>query len=146
MRATTFFNLEVLTKLKSIKEIGKDIHAHKASGILRKSSFPLKICLMNTLTQLAYLINLSMQNNVIPESWKNATIILVYIAGCPQTPGNYRPISTLPMLAKILERCDHVQTSDRNNMLDRNNIFSTNQFGICKGVSTNFIDLDFTVS
>lgn len=43
--------------------------------------------------------------NCIPLQWKQAVVTSVYKAGCPGTAGNYKQILTLPITAKILEKC-----------------------------------------
>ena len=53
---------------------------------------------------LAYIINLSLQSGSVPIEWKAAKIIPLFKSGSMVELDNYRPISILPVLSKILER------------------------------------------
>ena len=52
---------------------------------------------------LAY-INLSLQSGSVPMEWKAAKILSLFKSGSMVELDNYRPISILPVLSKILER------------------------------------------
>ena len=47
---------------------------------------------------------MSINQGVLPDDWKNARVTPVYKEGVKSTASNYRPISVLPVVAKILER------------------------------------------
>ena len=61
-----------------------------------------------------------------------AKVIPVYKSGCPNDPGNYRPIS-LSSIAKIFER---VILNRMVSFLERNNLIISTQFGFCHKHST----------
>ena len=52
---------------------------------------------------------------------------------CPENPSNYRPISCLPALSKVIEKIVFKQLY---NYLSFNNILYKNQFGFQPGKST----------
>lgn len=52
---------------------------------------------------LTYLFNLTVENEEIPRIWKSAFVIPLLKGGDPAILNNYRPISNLSVLAKILE-------------------------------------------
>ena len=54
---------------------------------------------------------------------------------------NYRPISVLSAISKILEKCVHSQLIEH---LEKNNLLSQNQFGFCKYRSTELAAVWFT--
>ena len=56
---------------------------------------------------LTYIINLSISNGQFPEKWKLAKVIPIYKTGDPELCENYRPISILCTLSKIIERHIH---------------------------------------
>ena len=58
---------------------------------------------------LSYIINFSLKNSQIPSEWKHALITPIFKSGTADDNNNYRPISILPALSKILEICVHQQ-------------------------------------
>ena len=51
------------------------------------------------------LFNKSLDEGVLPEEWKLANIVPVHKKGERECTENYRPISLLPIVSKVLERC-----------------------------------------
>ena len=51
------------------------------------------------------LFNKSLDEGVLPEEWKLANIVPVNKKGERECTDNYRPISLLPIVSKVLERC-----------------------------------------
>ncbi len=82
---------------------------------------------------LLYIVNLSISTRTVPSSWKSATLTPLYKEGDKTDPANYRPISILPVISKILERVVHKQLYK---YLSDNRILSDAQFGFRKGYST----------
>ena len=61
-------------------------------------------------TSLSYLFNMSLKHQRIPQELKKARVTPVYKGkGISDDPSNYRPISVVPHVAKILERCVQAQ-------------------------------------
>ena len=56
---------------------------------------------------LTFLINLSLQTGSVPSAWKKAKVIPLFKNGSRTDTDNYRPISILPVMSKILERVVH---------------------------------------
>ena len=82
---------------------------------------------------IAKLINKSYEEGVFPDCLKIACVSPIFKAGDPKSASNYRPISVLPLLSKILER------SIANRMISFMNrilCISPKQFGFQKGKST----------
>jgi len=50
------------------------------------------------------LMNLSLQTGTIPTEWKKSLIVPVPKTSSATTPNDYRPISLLSILSKVLER------------------------------------------
>ena len=75
---------------------------------------------------------------MVPLIWKETRIMLLFKSGDVHNPSNYRPISLLPVLLKILERSVHMKLIE---YLKNNNLLSTNQFGHRKN---QFIELAAT--
>ena len=83
---------------------------------------------------LAAVFNLSVTSGVFPQELKVASVLPLYKGkGAKSEPGSYRPISLLSFLSKIYERLVKRQFEC---YLDKNNFFSSNQFGFRGGLST----------
>ena len=82
---------------------------------------------------LTKLFNLSLQSSVFPSIWKSAKVSALFKGGDVSAPGNYRPISALPTISKILERAVHIQLYD---YLESNKLLTSKQFGFCPRLST----------
>jgi hypothetical protein len=79
------------------------------------------------------LFNLSINKSKVPTLWKVSKIIPIHKSGNINLQSNYRPISLLPIISKLLEK--HVF----NNLYDfmsENNLLSQNQFGFKRNNST----------
>ena len=90
---------------------------------------------------LTQIINLSLSTSTFPKIYKQALVTPIFKKGDPSLPGNYRPISSLPILSKIFEKILNEQLIDH---LNRNNLLSEKQFGFRKGVSTEQLILAIT--
>ena len=91
---------------------------------------------------LTHLINISIIHNHVPNSWKTAKMCPIFKSGDPSQPTNYRPISLLPTMSKILERAVSNQVYG---FLERNKLFYPLQFGYrhrhsCEGLLLNLMD------
>jgi hypothetical protein len=76
-----------------------------------------------------------------PHEWKIARVIPLFKNDKRNLPGNYRPISVLPVISKIMERILYIQLYE---YLSANNILSEHQFGFRKCYSTATALLDCT--
>ena len=82
---------------------------------------------------LTKIINKCYQLNTFPECMKKAIIIPIHKKENPDDISNYRPISILPTLSKILERSAVNQLTE---YLEKNNLISPNQHAYRKQHST----------
>ena len=53
---------------------------------------------------LCDIINLSIRSGKFPSSWKVAKVTPIFKSGSRSLPENYRPISVLPIVSKLLEK------------------------------------------
>ena len=95
----------------------------------------LQCCAKYISPQIAKIYNMSIKQGKMPDCWKKAKITPIYKGkGDKDSCSNYRPISTLPFLAKILESCIQEQLID---YLTTNNILCCEQSAYLKKHSTN---------
>ena len=111
----------------------KEIKVHKPSSVHQLSSKSLKDAFLVIPTQLSYLFNVIFTTGIYPTSWKRANVVPLYKGGDLTSVNNYRPISLLPLLGKIIEKIIHAQISK---FLDDNHILYSQQDGFRKGCST----------
>ena len=79
----------------------------KATGLDEIGCKILKIALPVVLESLTFIINLSLQNGTFPQDWKHAKVMPIFKSGDAQDVCNYRPISVLPVVSKVIERAVH---------------------------------------
>ena len=84
--------------------------------------------------QLAHIFNLSISDGDVPLDWKSARITPIYKGkGDHREKGNYRPISIIPTVAKIIESFIKSQLFQ---FLEHHHLLSPTQFAYISGVST----------
>ena len=89
------------------EEVGNELtklNARKATGIDCIPSKILKISALLMAPLLAFLINLCFSTSKVPEIWKTARITPLFKSGDKKVFNNYRPISVLPIMNKIMEK------------------------------------------
>ena len=78
---------------------------------------------------------------VFPRDWKLARVVPIPKPGAKSNPANYRPISLLPIVSKVLER--HVSNIMKNHLTDHSPL-SAQQWGFTAKKSTTSALLSFT--
>ena len=58
---------------------------------------------------ITYLVNLTISTGLIPTEWKDARVTPIFKSGARNDVNNYRPISVLPPVSRIMERAIQVQ-------------------------------------
>ena len=75
---------------------------------------------------LAFIINKSLSSGLVPDLWKISKVTPLYKSDSKSDFSNYRPISVLPCLSKVLEQVVHRQLS---NYLEKHYLLKSSQFG-----------------
>ena len=84
--------------------------------------------------ELTHIFNLSIQTGIVPTDWKLARVTPVYKGkGDDTDPGNYRPISVVGHVAKLMEKEIQVQFV---NYLKKYNFISYDQSAYLENHST----------
>ncbi len=91
-------------------EVFKTIMSLKAKtsfGHDKISSKLIKLLANSIAVPLSKIINTSLSTGTVPQSWKLAKVIPIYKSKEKSLMNNYRPISLLPSMSKILEKIIH---------------------------------------
>ena len=75
---------------------------------------------------LLHLVNSSISLTEVPQSWKHSLVHPIHKTGDPSNPSNFRPISIVPVVSKIVERAVHQQLYS---YLAQNHLLSSTQHG-----------------
>ena len=75
---------------------------------------------------LCYIVNLSLQTGIVPSAWKEAKITPIYKSAAKNQFENYRPISVLSVMSKILERAVQKQLLS---YLESEKLLTNSQYG-----------------
>ena len=78
-------------------------------GLDNISSRLLKLCSPYILDSICDIINDVLDTGIFPDDWKKAKGHLIFKSNERNIPSNYRPISILPAISKIIERVMHTQ-------------------------------------
>lgn len=93
----------------------------------------LKLCRSKLVPPITYLLNLCFASGVFPNFFKRAMVHPIFKNGDRGSVNNYRPISVLPSLSKVLEKALNNRLVS---FLNKYNILATNQYGFRRGIST----------
>lgn len=119
------FYIPIITESDVLKEIYR-LKNKKSAGIDGIDAFMLKTCALEILKPITFLINRSLHEGTVPSRWKVAKVIPLHKKGDKNSANNYRPISLLPCMSKILEK---IVQKHLINFLQINNILSKDQSG-----------------
>ena len=119
-------------------EIIKIVRALKSSKSCSHDGFSMhliKQIIHFIVTPLTHIINLSFLSGTCPNSMKTAKVVPIFKKDDPSLFSNYRPISILPSLSKILEKAVYTRLYS---FLTQNNLLTNNQYGFRKNYSTDY--------
>ena len=95
--------------------------------------FLLKIFAKFISRKIGILINKCFSHGIFPDCLKFASIVPIFKSGSPLDLGNYRPISLLPIMSKIFEKCIFERIYS---FVTRFSLITPCQFGFLRGLST----------
>lgn len=123
----------IVTTAEEVQSTLKSLAVGKAAGPDSISNRLLKELSVPLAKPLAELFNFSLRTGKVPKSWKEANITPVHKKDDPSLVSNYRPISLLNTLGKVLEKIVHKHLF---NYCRDNNLITTFQSGFVPGDST----------
>ena len=92
----------------------------------------IKLCADSICLPLQIIFQNIIDTGIFPDQWKEANVTPVHKKKDKQTVSNYRPISLLPLFAKVFER---IVFKNLYNYLKLNNLITVNQSGFTPGDS-----------
>ena len=110
------------------------LKTNKATGLDQISAKLPKDSASTIAYSLTKIINASLVSETFPDIWKKGKIIPLFKCNDPTAPNNYRPITILPVLSKIMERIVHRQIYK---YLQEHKLITSDQFGFRPYLSTN---------
>jgi len=115
-----------------VKEIIKDINVKNSFGHDKISTRLLIKLIPSFITEITLIINQCIRSGTFPNLLKLAKVIPIYKKDNPSNFGNYRPISILPSMSKVIEKVIYLQI---NAYFKTNNLYFDSQHGFRKNHS-----------
>lgn len=118
------------------EEVKKEImclNNTKSEGFDGISTKIIKICVEELVSILTYLINLSFSSGTFPKILKESIVKPLYKKGEKSDVTNYRPITLIPIISKVFEKCMYKRLLNYCNTFK---IINSAQFGFQKNKST----------
>ena len=131
-RVNNKFSMEEVNEMFVCNEL-KRLKSKKATGLDGMSARLLKDAASVIAKPITYIINLTISTGEIPPELKEAKVTPIFKNGKRTEESNYRPISVLPLVSKVMERAIQVQLVK---FLEANEVLSAYQSGFRKGHST----------
>lgn len=111
----------------------RNLDTSKATGPDGISATVLKNCAPELAPVLSKLFQISLNSKAVPSEWKTAHVVAVPKKGNKQDPSNYRPISLLSIISKVMESIIGDQIRKH---LERHQLLSDAQYGFRENRST----------
>ena len=119
--------------IREMTSLVKSLKNNNPLGIPHLKTTILKDALKILVLELTFLINKCLDNAYVPLTWKKGIITPIPKVSCCTSPSDYRPISVLPAVSKILERAVYNQLVY---YLEVNGLLDSRQHGFRRGRST----------
>ena len=132
------FSEEFLCTENQVFDLIRSLDSTKHTGAGGISARMLKATSLSISKSLSNLFNKSIIMGKFPFDWKFARVVPIPKSSCSKNPANYRSISILSVLSKLLEKHVH------NLLLLHFNSVSQHQWGFTAGKSTTAALLSFT--
>ena len=132
--------INIITLLKPKTSTGHDEISPKLIKQLYNRKYNEPVVARGIVPSLVHIINLSLSTGVIPNAMKLAKVVPIYKnKGSSAEMNNYRPVSLLPVLSKVLERIVYNRLF---HFITKNKILDKSQYGFQKDLSTELAILE----
>ena len=126
-------DIEIFRIIKSLKKSKQNLNSISSLIFIENADILCSI--------FSDLVNTCFLTGSFPNSLKKAEVLPLHKKGDSTTLSNYRPISILPIISKIIEKC---MKSRLTAFIDKYSIVNAGQFGFQRGVSTQDAILQIT--
>lgn len=92
-----------------VNKIIENLDSNSSTGLDGISTKVIKSIKELIITNLTNCLNKLLSEGVFPDTLKVAKVSPIYKSGSKTDPGNYRPISVLPVISKIFEKILHIR-------------------------------------
>ena len=138
------FNFSAVT-FKDVQRIISSLPLNKSPGVDKLNARIFKDSLPVILGPLTDIINSSLSTCSFPTAWKGAEVVPILKKGDHEVASNNRPLSLLPVAAKVCEKvCEKVVLEQFSKYLIINNRLSPHQSGNRKSHSTETLKIYIT--
>ena len=104
-----------LSRLSSSRAVGHD-------GVPLQA---IRSCFTVIGSHILHIVNASIISCNFPDTWKLATVVPLHKSGAKDLPGNFRPISILPVLSKV---CEKIVCTQLSSYLARCHLLAPSQY------------------
>ena len=121
----------------TLTELREVVFSMKRSGACGPDGISIRIlllCFDAIGPVLLHIINACLTSCDFPDSWKHSLVYPIFKSGDPSVISNYRPISILPVMAKVVERVVPRQLSA---YMFNNYLLSSSQHGSLQSLNRN---------
>ena len=114
---------------KGVQKLLAALKPHKASGPDQIPARLLKVLASELAPIYTFFFQVSLDQGLIPEEWKKASVVPIFKKGEKSKPENYRPVSLTSITCKTLE---HIVSSTIMSHMDSHYILTDAQHGFRK--------------
>ncbi|CAH1277196.1 Hypp9498 [Branchiostoma lanceolatum] len=129
---TKTFSFESVDESTVLNELGR-LKTKRATGLDKIPSKLLKDSAPVIVKPLTHIFNLSLATGQVPTDWKEAQISPIHKSGNRANVANYRPVSVLSVMSKVMEKFVENQVKW---FLTRHDLLTTHQSGFRRHHST----------
>jgi hypothetical protein len=116
-----------------VKQLLSTMKSSHTCGADQLDSYVIKLCGDIICPALTHIFNLSILTQTFPQDWKLAKVVPIHKGGDKITMKNFRPVSLLVIMGKLLEKVIAVQTI---NYIEENELLPQGHHGFRAGLST----------
>ena len=117
----------------TVEEILRNLKPSSSCGLDDIDSKILKLGAKQLIPSITHILNLSITTKTFPEAWKTAKVIPLHKKDDLMDPKNYRPVSLLSTMSKLLERVIYLQLVS---YLEKEKILNSSHHGFRKSHNT----------